>query len=80
LVASLLKQELIEAGVLMGATINLCLAHGAAGILDRTLVAWDEASGRLSEALADSDPTEHLRGKPIQPVFQVRDQRRVGER
>jgi hypothetical protein len=63
LVSSLLKQELIEAGVLMGPTFNLCLAHGADGIIDETLAAWR------------NDPAARLRGKRMQPVFQVRQQK-----
>lgn len=75
LVSSLLKQELIEAGVLMGATFNLCLAHGADGIIDETLAAWQLAAGKLAEALASNDPAACLRGKRMQPVFQVRQQK-----
>ena len=73
--SSLLKQELIEAGVLMGATFNLSLAHGADGIIDETLSAWRMAAGKLAEALASNDPAARLRGKRMQPVFQVRQQR-----
>lgn len=72
LVGSLLKQELIEAGVLMGPTFNLCLAHGAEGVIDETLAAWDIAAGRLADALASNDPASRLRGRPLRPVFQVR--------
>jgi len=74
LVSSLLKQELIEAGLLMGPTFNLCLAHGTDGIIDETLVAWQTAAGKLAEALASNDPAARLRGKRMQPVFQVRQQ------
>lgn len=72
LVGSLIKQELIEAGVLMGATFNLCLAHGDAGVIDETLAAWDAAIGKVAEALKSNDPQARLRGKPMQPIFQVR--------
>jgi len=72
LIGSLLKQELIEEGILMGPTFNLCLAHGATGVIEETLAAWHLAAGRLSEALASNDPAGCLRGKPIRPVFQVR--------
>ena len=75
LVSSLLKQELIEAGVLMGSTFNLCLAHGADGVIDETLEAWRTAAGRLADALASNDPAARLRGKRMQPVFQVRRQK-----
>jgi glutamate-1-semialdehyde 2,1-aminomutase len=71
-VGSLLKQELIEAGVLMGPTFNLCLAHDDPGIIDETLAAWKQAAARVAEALASNDPAARLRGKPMRPVFQVR--------
>lgn len=72
LVASLVKQELVTEGILMGSTFNLCLAHAAEGILDETLTAWDRALARVAEALTSNDPRMHLHGKPIRPVFQVR--------
>lgn len=75
LVASLVKQELIAEGILMGTTFNLCLAHGQDGIVAETLEAWGRALGKVAEALASNDPGARLRGKPIRPVFQVRPQR-----
>lgn len=74
LTASLIKQELVERGVLMGPTFNLCLAHDDDAIIDETLAAWREAAGAVEEALALNDPVRALRGKPMQPVFQVRRQ------
>lgn len=78
MVASLVKQELIAEGILMGSTFNLCLAHASDGILDETLRAWDRALARVAEALASNDPAARLRGKPIRPVFQVRPQKPAG--
>jgi glutamate-1-semialdehyde 2,1-aminomutase len=75
LVGSLMKQELIAEGVLMGSTFNLCIAHGDEGIVAETLAAWDRALGKVAEALRSNDPVARLRGKPIRPVFQVRPQR-----
>jgi len=72
IVGSLLKQELIEAGILMGPTFNLCLAHDDASIVEQTLAAWRQAAGRVADALASNDPAARLRGKPMRPVFQVR--------
>lgn len=74
-VASLLKQELVEAGMLMGPTFNLCLAHDDPAVIDETVAAWRTAAARVAEALAGTDPAAHLRGKPIRPVFQVRPQK-----
>lgn len=72
IIGSLIKQELVEAGVLMGPTFNLCLAHGDPGVIEDTLAAWEIVAGKVREALASDDPEDRLRGKPIQPVFQVR--------
>ncbi len=72
MVASLMKQELIAEGVLMGSTFNLCLAHAQDGIIEETLAAWNRALGTVSAALESNDPAARLRGKPIRPVFQVR--------
>lgn len=73
---SLMRQELVAEGVLMGPTFNLCLAHGADGIVDETLAAWDRAAGCVAESLASNDPVQQLRGEPIRPVFQVRQHRK----
>lgn len=75
LLSSLVKQELIAEGILIGGTFNLCLAHAGDGIVDETLAAWGRALARVAEALARKDPSACLRGKPIRPVFQVRPQK-----
>jgi glutamate-1-semialdehyde aminotransferase len=73
LVASLVKQETVAHGLLMGPTFNLCLAHDNAGIIKETLAAWAGAAAAVAEALSTNDPAARLRGKPIRPVFQVRE-------
>ena len=72
LLTSLLRQELIANGVLMGATFNLSLAHAEPRILGETLAAFRAALGAVGEALASADPWQYLRGEPIRPVFSVR--------
>ena len=59
-------------GHLFDQTFNLCLAHDDAAIVEETLAAWKQATGRVAEALASNDPATRLRGKPMRPVFQVR--------
>ena len=34
--------------------------------------AWQKAAASVREALRSNDPAAHLRGDPVQPVFQVR--------
>ena len=69
---SLLRQELVAEGLLMGATFNLCLAHDDDGVIAETLAAWARAAETVASALAEDDPAARLRGAPIRPVFQVR--------
>lgn len=73
LLTSLLRQELIANGVLMGATLNLCLAHAEPEIIDETAAAFGRAADTVGDALKAPDPWTRLRGEPIRPVFKVRD-------
>ncbi len=72
LLTSLLRQELIANGVLMGTTLNLCLAHTEPGLIDETVSAFGKALASVAEALDAPDPWLLLRGEPIRPVFSVR--------
>lgn len=72
LAVSLLRQELNEAGILSVDAINLCLAHADVSVMAEALAAFDQAAGRLAAAWRSNDPSSHLRGEPVQPVFQVR--------
>jgi glutamate-1-semialdehyde 2,1-aminomutase len=71
--ASLLRQELVENGVLMGAAFNFCTQHAGAQVLDETFQAFELTFGKLKQYLLTSDPVSYLRGRKIQPVFQVRE-------
>ena len=71
---SLLRQELIANGLLMGAGINLCLVHDDEEVISATVAAWDHAAAALAVAFASNHPESYLRGKPIQPIFEVRPQ------
>lgn len=72
LINSLLRQELIANGVLMGATLNLSLAHTEQRIVEETLGAFGRAFRAMSDALSVPDPWSQLRGEPIRPIFTVR--------
>lgn len=72
LVSSILRQELIEAGLLLGSTIGFCLAHDEPGVMEDVYAAWDRALTAVARINGNNDPGSLLRGEPIQPVFQVR--------
>jgi glutamate-1-semialdehyde aminotransferase len=69
---SLLRQELIANGLLMGRSLNLCLAHDDPAIVVETLERWGRAAAAVADAFASNDPAARLRGAPIEPVFRVR--------
>ncbi len=68
---SLLRQELIAAGILMGSNFNICLAHDQPA-LEEAVQRWEKACIAVASAFNDPEPNRHLRGTPIRPVFQVR--------
>jgi len=70
--ASLLRQELIANGILMGAAFNFCTPHADATVLDESVQGLERAFARIKEYLMTPDPMAHLRGEQIRPVFQVR--------
>ena len=71
---SLFRQEMVAEGLLLLGGVNLCLAHGEAGVVEETLDAAGRALRRVAAAYASNDPARCLRGAPVQPVFQVRPQ------
>lgn len=72
LLNSLLRQEFAANGLLLGASLNLCLAHDAADVVAETGTAMDRALAEVRTALDSGDPRARLRGDMIQPVFSVR--------
>ena len=70
--ASLLRQELIVNGILMGAAFNFCTPHADVSVLSETVQAFERVFAKLKEYLMTSNPIDHLRGEQIRPVFQVR--------
>ena len=69
---SLLRQELVEEGILIGGTFNLCLAHDDDDVQKAVIASWDRALGKVADHCSQKDPSTRLRGRPIQQVFQVR--------
>lgn len=72
LLNSLLRQELIAEGILMGATLNLSLAHDSEPLIARVEKSFAMAFSSVARALATEQPWSCLRGEPIRPVFAVR--------
>jgi len=69
---SLLRQELIANGILMGAAFNFCTPHADSTVLNESLQAFERVFAKLKEYLLTPSPMSHLRGEQICPVFQVR--------
>ena len=68
---SLFQQETVKRGLLMLVTHNLTAAHDEA-IVERTLEVYADVFKTLAGWLSDADPSTHLEGPMIQPVFKVR--------
>lgn len=72
LMTSLFRQEVVAHGVLLAATLNLCLAHINPRVEAETLHGLDLAFSTLRGHLNASDPKSRLRGRLIEPTFKVR--------
>jgi glutamate-1-semialdehyde 2,1-aminomutase len=72
LLVSLLRQELVSAGILIGSTFNVSVSHCSNEVLKDTNNAFDEAFGKLSDYLTNTDPSKYLLGELVKPVFRVR--------
>lgn len=72
LMTSLLRQEFVEAGLLLASSYNLCLPHDAESVMEETLAALDQALARVREHLDSADPAARLRGTLVEPTFAVR--------
>ncbi len=72
-VTSLLRQEFLAHGLLLTGGFNLSLAHNDEIIFQTTMNAIRMSLQKLKEYLSSAKPVINLRGKLIQPVFQVRE-------
>jgi glutamate-1-semialdehyde 2,1-aminomutase/spore coat polysaccharide biosynthesis protein SpsF len=70
-VKTLFLREMIQAGVLVNASHNVCYAHSAADIA-HVLAAYDRTLPVVREALERGDLEQRLAGQVIRPVFAVR--------
>jgi len=72
LLTSLMRQEFVANGLLLGASFNLCLAHlepGLDGFIDDAL---DRAFAAVRGHLDSPDPAARLCGSMVRPTFSVR--------
>lgn len=72
LLVSLMRQEFVARGLLLGASFNLCLAHDDQAVVSETLGSFEAALGAVRDALDSPDPAARLRGAMVQPTFSVR--------
>ncbi len=72
LFTSLLKQEFIKEGMLMSASINLCLAHTDKKIISDTLKKWAVVLKNIKSYSNSEHPSDFLKGDLVKPVFEVR--------
>lgn len=72
LMVSLLRQEFVSEGLLLGASYNLCLPHDTESVMRETLDALDRAVGLVGQHLGSPDPAGCLLGERVQPTFSVR--------
>ena len=70
-IRTFLMRQLLDHGILMGATHNICFAHDAM-TMALTLAAYDHALQGLAQALETGDLEAQLDCKKVQPVFSVR--------
>jgi len=69
---SLFRQEFVENGLLIGASLNLCLAHDSDAVMNETITAFGDAVAQVRRAVDSGDPKASLLGEKVQPVFAVR--------
>ena len=69
---SLLRQELLKAGIMVNSTFNLCYAHTNSGILESTVKRFKEAILNLKIYIESNNPKKYLKGDFIQTTFKVR--------
>ena len=70
-IKTLFLREMIQAGVLINASHNVCYAHSAADIA-QVLAAYEQALPAVKAALSRGDLERELGERVIRPVFAVR--------
>ena len=69
---TLLRQEFISAGLLIGSTFNLCYEHTKSKIFEETLSNFENSLIAIKSYINSNNPSSFLKGNLIKKTFQVR--------
>ncbi len=69
---SLLRQAFVANGLLLGASLNLSLAHDDTVVITHVDQAFNSACAQVRAALDSRDPATQVHGALVQPTFAVR--------
>jgi len=69
---SLLRQEFLKNGLILGSTFNLCYAHSNKTIFESTIHKFDKSLFQVKLYMDYKKPTKFLKGNLIQTTFNVR--------
>ena len=72
LFVSLLRQEFLKNGLILGSTFNLCYEHCNNNIFESTLNKFDQSLFTLKSYIDSKKPKRFLKGNLIQTTFKVR--------
>ena len=72
LFSSLLRQELLKNGLIIGSTLNLCFSHSDNDIIETTVKKFSNSLTQLKEYLFSKNPKKYLKGDLIKKLFSVR--------
>ncbi len=69
---SLLRQELLKNGLIIGSTLNLCYAHAKQENINNTIKKFNKTLKNLKIFLDSKNPSKFLKGSLIRSTFSVR--------
>ena len=69
---SLLRQEFLKNGLILGSTFNLCYEHANHNIYESTINKFDQSLFMVKSYIFSKNPRSFLKGDLIQSTFKVR--------
>ena len=69
---SILRQEFLKNGLIIGSTFNLCYEHTNDKIYKETLSKFEKSIISVKSFISSNNPSQYLKGNLIQKTFQVR--------